>query len=57
LEKPTKTSPFKIRNIRLFIAFRVFFKDWPRLLEKQMRVQSIAFIIAMSLGRRFTIRI
>ncbi|MCK5487198.1 MAG: MFS transporter [Desulfobacterales bacterium] len=25
LEKPTKTSPFKIRNIRLFIAFRIFF--------------------------------
>ncbi len=25
-------------------------KDWPRVLEKQMRVQSIAFIIAMSLG-------
>ncbi|MGD2187298.1 MAG: MFS transporter [Desulfobacterales bacterium] len=25
MEKPTKTSPFKIRNIRLFIAFRVFF--------------------------------
>ena len=25
MEKPTKTSPFKIRNIRLFIAFRIFF--------------------------------
>jgi MFS family permease len=25
-------------------------KDWPRVLEKQMRVQSTAFIIAMSLG-------
>ncbi|MGW8301905.1 MAG: MFS transporter, partial [Desulfobacterales bacterium] len=25
LETPAKTSPFKIRNIRLFIAFRVFF--------------------------------
>ncbi len=25
-------------------------KDWPRVLEKQMRFQSIAFIIAMSLG-------
>jgi MFS family permease len=25
-------------------------KDWPRVLEVQMRVQSIAFIIAMSLG-------
>jgi MFS family permease len=25
-------------------------KDWPRVLERQMRVQSIAFIIAMSLG-------
>jgi len=25
LETPVKTSPFKIRNIRLFIAFRVFF--------------------------------
>jgi MFS family permease len=25
LEKPVQTSPFKIRNIRLFIAFRVFF--------------------------------
>ncbi|MGD9043060.1 MAG: MFS transporter [Desulfobacterales bacterium] len=25
METPTKTSPFKIRNIRLFIAFRVFF--------------------------------
>ena len=25
METPVKTSPFKIRNIRLFIAFRVFF--------------------------------
>jgi len=25
LETPAKTSPFKIRNIRLFIAFRIFF--------------------------------
>jgi MFS family permease len=25
LQTPVKTSPFKIRNIRLFIAFRVFF--------------------------------
>ena len=25
METPAKTSPFKIRNIRLFIAFRIFF--------------------------------
>jgi hypothetical protein len=25
LETPPKTSPFKLGNIRLFIAFRIFF--------------------------------